>query len=551
MTAESGLSDAAEARESELVRDSEASKSSPSRGDAPDPNTGPNVESVLEGLDSTVVFQLKQPHKPSTQGKTGGTRFAYVSPNIRRIFGIAPEKVLADPATWYAAVEPAALPELLAQQYEAFCTGSRLDMEVPFHIALGSFEGRRTFRLNARREIRPDGTIVWNGVMSDVTRSAGRTRLLDVLEVSPDLVGTVDAAGRIVYLNRSGHDMLGLQWSHDPDQRIAEVGIETLHPPDMQELYWNEIVPTVKRHGVWTGDTEVVDRHGERIPVSQVVVAHRAPGESADRPGPITHLSTIVRDMRTRARMEENLRAARRASETARDAAEMARAHAENTTYEVNHRVKNLFALVPAIVQLSARSTDDVKTLVRMVRERIAALARSHDLTLNENGELTGVSLRDLLETVLQPYQGAAGSVSLEGPTVRLNAADGNALSLVLHELATNAAKHGALSAAGGALDVTWDFKPRDPTVKGPHEDDSRWTVLYLQWRETSRDTPPLPIRAPERVGSGTLLLDRLVGVQNGSVERDWTASGVSVRLQLPIHGARPARRSGAGTPDA
>ena len=503
------------------------------------------VAAVVDRLERTVVCRWLQPARPSTREPDGGARIAYVSRNVARILGPEPEELVRDAGRLYRLIEPNVLPDVLAEQYRAFADGDRLELDVPFLVHDGDIAGRRVFRINATPEPLEGGGVAWNGTLTDITQSAEKARLMEVVEVSPDLIGTVDAAGRVVYLNPAGHALLGLKWSSNPDQRIAEVGVETLHPPDMQELYWNEIVPTVKREGVWTGETQIVDREGRRIPVSQVVVAHRGPSDRPGRPGPITHLSTIVRDMSARVEMEERLRAARRASETARDAAESARAHAENMTHEVNHRVKNLFALVPAIVQLTARSTPDLRSLVDKVRERMSALARSHDLTLNENGELAGIGLEDLLRTVLGPYRETFGdTVRLEGPALAMNAADGNALSLVLHELATNAAKHGALASAEGRLDVTWDVEARAPDALG--DEDSRWRALALTWRERLAEPRP-DAAAPDHQGSGTALLDRLVRAQHGTITREWLPEGLTLRIDLPIHGARRPRRETEG----
>ena len=500
------------------------------------------IEAIVDALDRTVIYRLVQPRRPSSREPDGGARVVYMSRNIERIFGIEAASVLEQAAAWYGLIDPAELPRVLAEQHRAFADGDRFDMDVPFIIERGDIRGRRIFRINSTPQKTGDGTIVWNGSISDITRSAEQRRLTEVAEVSPDLVGTVDAQGRIVYLNRAGHDMLGLEWTGDPDAQVASIGIETLHPPDMQDLYWNEIVPAVKRDDVWSGETNVVDRHGRSIPVSQVVVAHRGPASVDGKKGPITHLSTIVRDMSARVELEERLRTARLASERARDAAETARAHAEAVTSEVNHRVKNLFAVVPAIVQLSARATEDVRELTRLVRERVSALVRSHELTLNANGELTGVPLSELVEAVLRPYRDEHATVEMTGPTVTMSARDGNALSLMLHELSTNAAKYGALSGRGGRLAVNWFVGPRRPTVPpsvGDEEDRSRWTELTLTWRErlpTGADALP---DQPERTGSGTLLLDRFVRVQQGTIVREWDRGGLTVSMVLPIHGAR------------
>ena len=184
---------------------------------------------------------------------------------------------------------------------------------------------------------------------------------------------------------------------------------------------------------------------------------------------------------------------------------------------EVEHRVKNLFALVPAIVSLSARTATDKDDLVRAIRERVAALSRSHALTLHAYSEDEGVAMEALIRAVLEPYGHRSAAFALDGPTVRLPTKVSSAMALALHELATNAAKHGALSEEAGRVAISWRIEGDD---------------LVFSWIES--DGPPIS-GVPERRSFGTGLVDRLLEAQQGRIEREWRPEGLALALTMPV----------------
>ena len=191
---------------------------------------------------------------------------------------------------------------------------------------------------------------------------------------------------------------------------------------------------------------------------------------------------------------------------------------------EIDHRAKNMFTLLPAIVSLSARGAPDTATLAADVRQRIAALARAHSLTLAAHTAQAGVSLGDLIRAVLEPYVGRGAGHRLDGPPVRLDESEANAASLTIHELAVNAVKHGALSAPEGVLDIAWEVLP------GEEADGS--DLLRLYWTETSG---PAVRGAPAHRGFGTELTDRLVAALGGELLRRWEPEGLRATLTLPF----------------
>jgi two-component sensor histidine kinase len=194
---------------------------------------------------------------------------------------------------------------------------------------------------------------------------------------------------------------------------------------------------------------------------------------------------------------------------------------------EVDHRAKNALAVVQSVLRLTPR--DEPRAFAAAVEARVAALARAHSL-LAEGG-WSGADLRAVAERELAPYAAPRGGegpmrgllVSLDGPDVPLAPAAVQPLAMVLHELATNAAKHGALSAPGGRVEVRWRAGRRA-------EDDG---MLRLRWAEAGG--PPVA-GAPARRGFGTRVVEATVrGQLGGAVERRWEPSGLVVEVAVPL----------------
>lgn len=192
---------------------------------------------------------------------------------------------------------------------------------------------------------------------------------------------------------------------------------------------------------------------------------------------------------------------------------------------EVDHRAKNALAVALSVVQLAPRDLPP-DAFAAAVTGRISAMARTHSLLAAERW--AGAELRMLAEGELAAH---AGHVALDGPQLRLTPDAAQPVAMLLHELATNAAKHGALSVAGGTIALSWRL-----------DDDG---ALSLRWRE--RGGPPLA-GVPLRLGFGSRLLTSLAERQlGGAVAFDWSdAAGLEVTFRLPArHLAGPAQDRG------
>ena len=204
---------------------------------------------------------------------------------------------------------------------------------------------------------------------------------------------------------------------------------------------------------------------------------------------------------------------------------------------ELNHRVKNLFAIVPAILDLSMRGTSDPAELRESVRLRMAALARAHTLTIAASSLEEGVLLEAMVDAVLEPYEDRSDRVVVSGPPVRLASRGGSAVGLALHELATNAIKYGALSNETGLVRIAW-VVDREADMNAP-EGPGRTGRMTILWEESGG---PRLAGEPERRGFGTRLIDTLVASQGGAVRREWRRHGMRVEIEMPLYrvGAEP-----------
>jgi PAS domain S-box-containing protein len=190
---------------------------------------------------------------------------------------------------------------------------------------------------------------------------------------------------------------------------------------------------------------------------------------------------------------------------------------------ELDHRVKNLFAIVSGLVTYSARGATTPQAMRDALLGRIGALARAHDLVrpaiAGNSGCQPGTTLPGLLQVLLAPFQGGDAlpeRLCLRGPALPLGPNAAPPIALALHELATNAAKYGALSRTGGRVAIDWE------TQEG---------ALRLRWLEAGGP----PATAPGASGFGHRLVTQSAAQLGGSAVFDWTEDGLRVELRLPL----------------
>ena len=185
---------------------------------------------------------------------------------------------------------------------------------------------------------------------------------------------------------------------------------------------------------------------------------------------------------------------------------------------ELNHRVKNNLAMTQAIAMQTFKSPEELSDAQERFTARMVALGQATDLLTGERGGLAAI--RGVIEEAVRPHA-PEGRLHIEGPKVTLSPKSALALTLAMHELATNAVKYGAWSDEHGKVRVDWTVQ------SGP-----QGRRLQLQWLE--RNGPP--VVTPSRRGFGSRLIERgLSGELGGTVKMDFAPTGLICRLDAPL----------------
>ncbi|MCB9967559.1 MAG: MEKHLA domain-containing protein [Geminicoccaceae bacterium] len=266
--------------------------------------------------------------------------------------------------------------------------------------------------------------------------------------------------------------------------------IKRIIPPDLQEEE-DEILARLRAgERIDHFDTVRVAKDGRQVHISLTISPIR------DSSGSIVGASKVARDVTERKRSEE-MRAL--------------------LFSELNHRVKNTLATIQAIASQSMRSTTSPEAFVAAFNGRVQALARAHDLLVQ--GGMRGATLGDLVREQVLLGSGDGARIVTSGPRVVLDARVAVQLALVLHELATNARKHGALAVPGGRLSITWEV-----AVAAGRE-------LHLTWRESG--VPGLEV--PGRKGFGSTLIERSLEANRGEARVSYAGDGLACAIRLPL----------------
>lgn len=187
---------------------------------------------------------------------------------------------------------------------------------------------------------------------------------------------------------------------------------------------------------------------------------------------------------------------------------------------EMSHRVKNLLAIAAGLAQITSRSTLTTEDMAQQLTQRLTALGRAHDLVRPlPGGQGSAALLGDLLSVLLAPYDDLGafnGRIRVAVERMGVGEAAATSLALIIHELATNSLKYGALSVEAGTLDVS-------STSKGEE--------ICVVWMEQGG---PRITSIPDRAGFGSKLVERSVSRQlGGSIDYDWSDGGLTATLRV------------------
>jgi PAS domain S-box-containing protein len=360
-----------------------------------------------------------------------------------------------------------------------------------------------------------------------------------VIEISVTASPLKNAEGRIIGASKIARDITERRRTEQLTRRLASIvesSDDAIVSKDVDGIIktWN---PGAERLFGYTAEEVIgkpitllipLDRHGEESDILSRIQR----GERIDhyetvrqrKDGSLVEISLTVSPLKNAEGTVVG------ASKIARDITERRRAQEQQNLLlrEMSHRVKNLFAVTSGLVTLSAHSARTPADLAEAVRERLGALARAHGLTrpgMMNGGEKPGqdTTLHALVQTIFAPYVDperikSHGFYMITGPCLPIGRNAVTSMALVMHELATNAAKYGALSSPRGYIHIDWSVKKDE---------------LLLTWKEHGG---PFLNGPAEHEGFGSSLVRRLVtGQFGGQLSYDWKPKGLIIRLSMPV----------------
>jgi PAS domain S-box-containing protein len=319
------------------------------------------------------------------------------------------------------------------------------------------------------------------------TADFSASRLKALIQSSSDAIIAKDLNGVIQSWNRGAELLFG----YPPEEAIGQP-VTMLIPPDRLEE--EAVILGRIRKGEQMEHYETVRRRkdGTLVPVSLTV------SPIIDSNGRILGASKIARNItelhREREKQELLLR-------------------------EMNHRVKNLFAVASSIINLNAgaATSPEARALAASIADRLGALGRAHSLTLDSQAHQSeGIAFSELCRAIVTPYDGEGPQrIAFAGEDFKITGKSITPMALLLHEFATNAAKYGSLSSSRGRIEVSCAAKD---------------TSIDIGWREVGGPE----IAAPAATGFGSRLVQATVAQLGGRIEYRWDASGLEIRLALP-----------------
>lgn len=319
-----------------------------------------------------------------------------------------------------------------------------------------------------------------------------RAWLAAIIDGSGDAIISKDLQGIIQSWNQGATRLFG----YAPEEVIGK-SVTILIPKDRLNEEPRILAEIQRGRRILPFETQRLRKDGELIDISLTISPiHNAQGN-------IVGASKIARDITERRMAQEQQRL---------------------LMGEMRHRVKNLFALASAIVTISSRSAGSLDQVVGMIQDRLQALARAHELTMTDAADAIATppqtDLLALINAILAPYS-SDNRIIVEGPQLLLGGRSVTHIALLLHELATNAAKYGSLSVPEGRLAVQVESN-------GAH--------VHLRWEESGGPEPAASgsETAPEADGFGTRLEKGIAATLKAAVNRDWRPDGLIVSIVVP-----------------
>lgn len=314
-----------------------------------------------------------------------------------------------------------------------------------------------------------------------------RAKLSAIVESSEDAIISHDLEGAITSWNGGAQSIYGYAQGEVLGQSMTKLLSAN------QEDEWPKLLARLRRGEVIRHfDSTRTAKDGRVIDISLTISPMK------DSSGTIVGASAVARDISNRKRAEK---------------------HAALLMSELDHRVKNILGVVSSLVKQTLEGAESPADFATTIESRIQAIAKAHSLLTRDGRD--GALLGAIVETELAPYVGKPKRVAIGGADVTLTPRAGMAIAMALHELTTNAAKYGALSAVKGRLSVTWDST-------GGGDD----TILRIVWTESGGPT----VQAPTKRGFGTTLIERALSHElDAVVRREFLPAGLRCVIEIRL----------------
>jgi PAS domain S-box-containing protein len=311
-------------------------------------------------------------------------------------------------------------------------------------------------------------------------------QLAAIVSNSTDAIVSVDKHGVILTANRAFCEL----FQYDPEELTGCRLVDLIVPDEFVPQFREKL----RQGGQPRAHEQIVRRRrkdGHYLELSLSTAAIH------DETGEFSAISAIYRDIAPLMRAAE---------------------HIEFLLREVNHRSKNMLAVVQAVARQTARLAETPELFIEGFMARLAAIASSHDLLVSRDWR--GVQIADLTRTQFNHLdEETRGRISVDGDFIEINPRAAEAYGLALHELSTNAARFGALSGPAGTVALRFQL---DPATK----------IYTLTWRESGGPVVP----KPARVGFGSSVLSRMAPLAiHGDSALEFLAEGVAYRLSAPV----------------
>lgn len=324
-----------------------------------------------------------------------------------------------------------------------------------------------------------------------------QARLAAIVDSSSDAIVSKDLNSTITSWNATAERMFGYSASEAIGQSVL-----MLIPARLQNEE-NEIIERIRNgERIASFETVRLRKDGTTIQVSLTI----SPIKTAE--GMIIGASKIARDISAARENERRIRLLLR---------------------EVNHRVKNQYAVILAMVRETSRRAPSPQEFERHIRDRIAALSRSHDLLVLS--DWSGASIAELVQEHLKPF-GHEDRIKVSGTLLTLNARAVQYLGMALHELGTNSSKYGALACPSGSIEISWDVAP----------DATGAPLLRLRWEERFAGGVVVPHQRNPRGFGSIVLLRAAPEALEGSAEMERGAGHMDWRLTAPLDSVTAVR---------